>query len=373
MMTPHQTKICLLLFTFTFFWSWQIAQPVLDRYLPSVSIGHTNLTLPISEVTSQYLGAATLLSAYTLYSSISYGELSFLMNVAFLSTAFMVASGHGIHVACVTIQNQMTTQTSLYKLVYFLHEHYSHNTFLIGFYCLVYLLIYAERKSSKRPKALMPHPKLSRTRQKSSNGCNNRGMPTHEFTTSYCTCCPCTRPSIAQECEQLSTLSTVHEPPDKVTLWTIDDTDHRIGTNGDRIDINISNNLITSHTLPPLKHKLHSVAGGTSAKLPMDAETTAQRMEIGTLSARCVVLWTTRVWPVFVGVYFSVFASMTSTKPLTTLFYFGVLSSQMTLYNKLPFNGLSDFLKLWDSHMVIGGFFTKAVLIGLPLMLLDFE
>lgn len=352
---------------------------MLDRYLPSISIRHTNLTLPISEVTSQYLGAATLLSGYALYSAISYGELSFLMNVAFLLAAFMVASGHGVHVACVTIQNQMMTQTSLYKLVYFLHEHYSHNTFLIGFYSLVYLLIYAESKSSKQPKALMSWPILTvesytgrRSRQKSRNSCNNGGTPTLESTTSPCTCCPHTRPSTAQECKQLFTLSKVHEPCGKVTSWTIDYSDHNIGTNGDHIDMNVSNTLITSPTLPPLEHhgQLHSMADGTSAKLSMDSETTIQ---MGTLSARFIVLWMTWVWPVFVGVYFSVFASMTSTKPLTTLFYFGVLSSQMTLYKKLSFDGLSDFLKLWDSDMVIGGFFTKAVLVGLPLMLLDFE
>ena len=149
-MFPQHVKICILLTSFTLFWSWQIAQPVLDSRLPSIRMGLTNSSLPISEVLSQYMGAATLLTAYTLYSTVSHGALSFKMNLAFVLASFMIASGHGVHMASVTIQKQMSRNHPIYALVYFLHEHWSHNMFLVGFYSLVFLLIWAERNCTLR-------------------------------------------------------------------------------------------------------------------------------------------------------------------------------------------------------------------------------
>lgn len=374
MIPSHQTKVCVLLFSFTFFWCWQIVQPVLDGHLPSISITHTNLTLPISEVASQYLGAATILSGYALYFTLNYGDLSFVMNVAFMLAAFMVASGHGVHVACVTIQNQMTAQNSLHKLVYFLHEHYSHHTFLIGFYGLVFLLIWTERNSSKRPQVLTSNTKLptesTSHKQRSSDSCNGR-KPRSESTAGASSCTHNRLSTSVQECKQLSSLSKIHKPPTKVSQRTTDCSIHNIGTISGHNDMNTDYLDRVSATQAPLQHKLQSKSDGIGEKLAMAI--TLQEKQFSTQLARLIVLWTTRVWPVFVGVYFSVFASMTSTKPLTTLFYFGVLSSQMMLYKKLPFNGLADFLNLLDNDLVIGGFFTKAVLVGLPLMFLDFE
>lgn len=385
-MLSHHTKVCLLLSSFTFFWIWQIVQPIFDEYLPSLSVGtHTNLTLPISEVISQYLGIGTLLSGYALYSAVNYGQLSFEMNVAYMLPAFMIVSGHGVHVACVTIQIQMTKQDPFYALVYFLHEHWSHNTFLVGFYGLVALLIWAERhglkhaqnsmiqKYSQVPKllALAKEPQvvnnslkesLATTPKCTADGYNDRLIDACQSTA-------------LQECTSLARHDISIETVSKAT---IDDCKHKNGA-VNLYSSNANGILTTTQQCLPTyctcdkKPRLPTgvkLTGGDVGK-----NTTIQGRQMRTLSARIIVLWTTWVMPIIMGVYFSVFASLTTTKPLTALFYLGVLSFQtmMITRDRLSINGFSDFLKLWDNEMVVSGFFTKAALIGLPLMLVDFE
>jgi hypothetical protein len=394
MTSQHRTKTCLLLLSFTFFWIWQIVQPVLDEHLPSIIIGpHTNLTLPLSEVISQYLGAATLLSGYALYFTVSYGQLSFGMNSAFMLPAFMIVSGHGMHVACVTIQVQMTKQDPLYALVYFLHEHWSHNTFLMGFYGLVLLLIWAERQGSKcaqnpaiRKHNQVPRPKLLSSIH-GSQVLNEDGLreklaatPKSKATAGSC------QGTVPKEC----TKST-----DTTSIATIDSHKNKNGRVNHRNNI-IHANSCANGTLPSTSRQCFSLPTGCSMRdktltlqpgvkvreaggKEFGNNTAVQGGQTTTLMANLIVFCTTRVLPIIMGVYFSVFASLTSTKPLTMLFYVGVLSYQMTLFyynikGQLSFCGLSGILKFLDSdEMIVGGFFTKAVLIGLPLMLVDFE
>ena len=375
-MISHHTKVCVLLSSFTFFWIWQIAQPVLDDHLPWISIGpHTNLTLPVSEVISQYLGVGTLLSGYALYSAVNYGQLSFRMNIAFLLPSFMIANGHGIHVAGVIIQMQMTKQDPLHALVYFLHEHWSHNTFLIGFYGFVFLLIWAEKHGLKRtPNSLkcgkMKGASTDHLEQNLATTPKAR-LDNNHFNTSHS--CLSTAPAVQECIKQLSPLPTINGSVEMVSKATMNNNNYNNGMVNFHNQSNSHSNGILTNTqqwLPTTDRKsLRLQTGGGK----LGKNSTVQGRQMSTLSARFIILWTAWVMPLIMGVYFSVFASLTSTKPLTTLFYMGVLSSQMTLYKQLSFNGLSDFLRLWESEMLVGGFFTKAVLIGLPLMLIDFE
>ena len=388
-MALHRTKVCILLSSFTFFWIWQIVQPVLDKCLPSISIGpHTNLTLPVSEVISQYLGIGTLLSGYALYSAVNYGQVSFGMNTAFMLPAFMIASGHGVHVACVTIQIQMTKQDPLHALVYFLHEHWSHNTFLIGFYSLVFLLIWAERyygsKSAQSPVIQkhnqVPSRLLSPTQE--SQVPNDDRLKEMLAATPKPTVGSC-QGTMLQECNKLA---KHNESIETISRATIDNHKHNNGTTN-HYNIILHSNRNTNGILTTSQRSLPTgdctcdktlrLQTGVKAGGTVVTDTTVQGRQTSTLLPRLIVLWTTWVMPVIMGVYFSVFASLTSTKPLTMLFYMGVLSFQMMMmiHKEQPsFSGLSDFLKLWDNNdMIVGEFFTKAVLIGLPLMLVDFE
>ena len=386
-MISHHTKVHLLLSSFTFFWIWQIVQPVFDEYLPSINIGpHTNLTLSISEVISQYLGAGTLLSGYALYSAVNYGQLSFGMNIAFMLPAFMIASGHGVHVACVTIQIQMTKKDPLHALVYFLHEHWSHNTFLIGFYGLVALLIWSERCGSKcaqnpvnQKYSQVP---LIHTQEPQQvhvvNNCSKEKLATtpkptaDSYTNSSINSCQGTA---LQECDKQSSLARHDISIETIPKARFDNHKHKNGT-VNHSTCNANGILATTQQCLPTNHtydKKLRLPTGVKANGEVGKSTTIQGRQMGTLFARFVVLWTTWVMPIIMGVYFSVFASLTSTKPVTTLFYLGVLSFQMISKERHSFYGLSDFLKFWNNEMIVGGFFTKAVLIGLPLMLVNFE
>ena len=404
-MTLHRTKVCLLLSSFTTFWIWQIVQPILDEHLPLINIGpHTNLTLPLSEVISQYLGAGTLLSGYTLYSTVNYGQRSFGMNAAFMLPAFMVASGHGVHVACVTIQIQMTKNEPLYALVYFLHEHWSHNIFLMGFYGLVLLLIWAERYGSKRaqnpviqrhdrvPRLLRPSPTHHEPQVLNGDGLREKSATTpkskatggsHQL-----------QGTMPEECRKLV---KSEESMETVSLATTDIHKHKNGradhrNNNTIIHPNSSANgmpLAASQRCLPIDcctcDKTLTLQTGVKVRATggkvLGENTTLQGRQTTTLTANLIVLWTTRAMPIIMGIYFSVFASLTSTKPLAVLFYVGVLSFQMTMSyydnkeRQLSLWGLADILKFWGSsdERIVGGFFTKAVLIGLPLMLVDFE
>lgn len=402
-MTLHHTKVCLLLSSFATFWIWQIVQPVFDEHLPSITISpHTNLTLPLSEVISQYLGAGTLLSGYALYSTVNYGQLSFGMNTAFMLPAFMVASGHGVHVACVTVQIQMTKQDPLYALVYFLHEHWSHNTFLMGFYGLVLLLIWAERYGSKcaQNSVIQKHnlvPRLLRLNftHQESQVLNDDGLGEKLATTPKSKATGRSHQgTVPQECRKLVKYD---ESMETVSLTTIDNHKHENGRvnhhNNNIVHPNSSANgilLTTSQRCLPTDcctgdkmlmlqtgDKVQAVGGKV-----LGGSTTLQGRQTTTLTANLIVLWTTRAMPIIMGIYFSVFASLTSTKPLTMLFYVGVLSFQMMMlyYDKkerqLSLRGLADNMsKFWggSDEMIVGGFFTKTVVIGLPLMLVDFE
>lgn len=394
----YQAKVCLLLTVFTFFWSWQIAEPLLDRYLPTIYIGEkTNLNLPLSEVLSQYLGAGTLLSGYVLYSVVSYGELDLAMNIAFLLAAFMLASGHGVHVASVTIQNQISAQDSIHELVYFLHEYWSHNMFLIGFYSIVLLLMWTERRRAGHLRHIVASSTsiyVSPCSPSSfssfvSNKCPTKTTLETTANNHMMTRCPCTIATMGQECYQApSGLSQVHmcrtatpsviETPKSHITNTVTAINHctcycaissSLTDNGGSLSWPTSDPSMPVPTIMERKlqcNKQHVIVrreGNTSTVL-----------YINTYLSRFIIMWVTQVWPVFVGVYFSVFASMTSTKPLTLLFYFGVLSSQLTLYRKFSFTRLVDFFEFYDNnYILVSGFFTKAVLVGLPLMLIDFE
>ena len=358
-MFSQHVKICLLLTIFTFFWCWQIAEPLLDSWLASIHIGHLNasLYLPVSEALSQYLCAATILSGYTLYSTINYSEVTFKMNAIFIFASFMVASGHGVHVATVIIQKQMTSRDPLYALVHFLHEYWSHNMFVGGFYCLVFLLIWAEDSNNITQRQTQD----SCTK---ANECNTSTCRLHNLDKDTDLQCNTTPPesnqegcrgTSVQECGHLL-LAVQYQTSTKVNSEAAADCDQSNGS------IPVNNNYETNG--------VGSTTNGINETL---ARATPMPRRVVAFVARCIVLWTTRAWPVLLGVYFSAFASMTTTKPIAMVFYIGVLLFQTRFIKELSFSGLLEYLRRWESDMVVSGFFTKAVLIGSPLLLFDFE
>jgi len=139
------TKVSLLLISTCLLWIWLGLQPTLDGALPYVSIGHNKLVLPVSEVFAQFLCIFTVITAYCLYSACAGQRLSLVGNLAFLLFAAVLASGNGIHVASVIIQRQLNPKDAINTLVEFLHERWSHNTFLFGFYAILLVTVWAEK------------------------------------------------------------------------------------------------------------------------------------------------------------------------------------------------------------------------------------
>ncbi len=139
------THKSLLLMATTLLWAWQVSQPLLDTILPWVSI-NDKFSVLISEIVSQYVCIPTLLCFYSLFYVSAGNKLSFRQTLYFLSFATILASGHGIHMACVTIQLQLEPPDGIYSLVDFLHERYSHNVFLFGLYGMLLLVVLAEKE-----------------------------------------------------------------------------------------------------------------------------------------------------------------------------------------------------------------------------------
>lgn len=83
------------------------------------------------------------------------------------------------------------------------------------------------------------------------------------------------------------------------------------------------------------------------------------------------VAWMKWLWPVTMGLYFSIFAARTETKPITFLFYVCILVLAFIVYNNFSVS-LSAFGRLLESEMIVFGSFTKMTLIGLPLLWFDF-
>ena len=81
--------------------------------------------------------------------------------------------------------------------------------------------------------------------------------------------------------------------------------------------------------------------------------------------------WMQWLWPVVMGLYFSIFGSRTDTKPITFLFYVVVLLALFVVYSQFSVS-LSAFRKLLDTKMIVLGSLFKAAIVGLPLLMIDF-
>ena len=236
--------------------------PVFDKRLPSVSISESeNIILPVAEITALCLNVPFAVSAYCLYYACAAQRLYLVGNLAFIALAAMAVCGHGMHVACVMIQQQLQPSDKVYPLVDFLHEQWSHHTFQFGFYGLMLLNIWTE-------------------------------------------------------------------------IVNQTDVDMRNGARQQQEDKNKEQKTVnTSNSLPQLL-------------------------------LLAIVKW---VWPVILGLYFSIFAAMIGTKAVTTLFYLTVLS---VLFTKGMKTSLWHYWRRCNSDWLVQGCFLKFSLLGIVVQLI---
>ena len=270
-----------LLFVITIvLWIWQSSQPLLDGILPSISIGRKNLVIPVSELVAQCIGVATMMFAYSLYSTCADHALSLLENLLFNVLAMVTVGGQSIHIACVIIQRQLDPTSAIYPLVDFLHEHWSHNMFLFGFFNILLLTIWAEKTSV-----------LSQ---------QQRGLLKNNF-----------------------------------------------AGNEDNKDSSSSSEESHNEEKSSLKH------------LKQKRATSFAVLLVG-------VRW---AWPVLIGVYFPVFAAMTSTKVITFLFFCTTLVFFLLIRLQFFSESFSTFCKKCELELIILGSLTKASVVGILTLL----
>lgn len=137
-------KGSLLVATCTF-WALQLMWPVFNLYFPAIYVTEAH-PVSVGNLISLLLGLLFLLSAYQLRKTTTAPTRdSKLSDAASLAFSYLTVLGHGVHLACVVIEDASEhVHPSVRPLVYFLHERVSHNAFQLGFYGTMALLLWDE-------------------------------------------------------------------------------------------------------------------------------------------------------------------------------------------------------------------------------------
>eukprot|EP00731_Ephydatia_muelleri_P012945 Em0007g255a len=137
-------KGTLLVATCTF-WALQLTWPVFNPYFPTLYVTEAH-PVSVGNVVPPLLGFLSLLSAHGLRkATTSLVRGSTLRDVTSLAFSYLTVLGHGIHLACVVVEDASEhVHPSVQALVYFLHERVSHNAFQLGFYGTMALLLWDE-------------------------------------------------------------------------------------------------------------------------------------------------------------------------------------------------------------------------------------
>ncbi len=148
------SKSCLSLSSTILLWFLHISMPLFNSILPTVTLPAAvpNSTvefihIPSAQLLNLLVGLTTFLSAYSLLYVCAERNISLLTQFVFLTSGFFVTTGHGMHMVCVVMEEQMKETDKLFPLEYFLHEKLSHNLFIPGMFAVCGLIMNAEMKS----------------------------------------------------------------------------------------------------------------------------------------------------------------------------------------------------------------------------------
>ncbi len=148
------SKSCLFLSSTILLWFLHISMPLFNSILPTVTLPAAvpNSTvefihIPSAQLLNLLVGLTTFLSAYSLLYVCAERNISLLTQFVFLTSGFFVTTGHGMHMVCVVMEEQMKETDKLFPLEYFLHEKLSHNLFIPGMFAVCGLIMNAEMKS----------------------------------------------------------------------------------------------------------------------------------------------------------------------------------------------------------------------------------
>lgn len=309
------TSTSLLLISTLCLWEWHSAQPLLDNTLPHLPISshYTDLYIPLSEVIAGCVSLLTTLSAFSLYWVVVDYKLTFGRVLVFVVCVYMMASGSGMHVGCVTAENNICDGNmdveSLSALLHFMHEYWSHNTVLFGFFGMMLLATWMEiLYKSGNSKVKLSIGKRAGNQTQTQNEIQKKSDSSNH------------RPTAATD-------STVHNRG-------------RIAPNGN-----------TSHC----------VNGSTGQQSLNKGQT--EDSSVNSVY-KVLVQW---ILPLQTGLYFSVFSSQTSTEFITAIFYVSVLVMFVIAYMKFQSRvcSLLSYVTLCHSDLILLGTFIKAAFVGL--------
>ena len=286
-------------------WILQTSMPVLEKYFPKLTVSRhsTEFSPPLSQLLNQFVGILDYLCAYCLLHACAKGRLGLRDNCLFLGVGFLIVSGHGMHSVCVSVERvkELSQAPEVLVLVDFLHEVVSHNMFVGGIYVLLALVMTTEM-----------HYFRSKTHKKTDI------------------------------CEA----SSGH-----YENATMDFSRKCIRMESSRKQVNVIGQSKTFQS--PVEDNLSG--GGIS-----DVQTTASshvNHARNKLLLRMLFNW---AFPLVMGLYFSIFATLTGTVPVTVLFYLGVYAYAVSV-------GLT---RLWNEGIVVCSTVFKTACIGMPVLAL---
>lgn len=160
-------------------WMVQLSMPVFEKSLPSLSFTRNSVefTIPLTQILNFFVGGVCFILAYCLLASRSGGRLSLAENLLYLTTGFMITTGHGIHTVCVLLGARISHLPEVDALVDFLHEVVSHNMFVGSFFLLMVQVMAVEKAQflymldlEKKAVAYEPPKNVNATSNNSVNG-----------------------------------------------------------------------------------------------------------------------------------------------------------------------------------------------------------
>ncbi len=148
----------VLLLSVLLLWQLFSAVPVLDALVPHIRVSksYSDLYISLSEVIAMLLTILISALSYCLFWTVARGCVSLAESVLFVSCACVMCNGSGMHIACVTGESNIhdlgLSVDPLSALLHFMHEYWSHNSMLFGFFGMMLLSTWKEMESAKNTK-----------------------------------------------------------------------------------------------------------------------------------------------------------------------------------------------------------------------------
>lgn len=158
----HSRSVSVLLLSVLLLWQWFSSAPALDTLFPYITVSWTysEIYVSLSEVVAMLLTIGISVLSYCLLWTVARGPISLIDNLLFLGCVSVMCNGSGMHITCVTseanVRDLGLSVDSLSALLHFMHEYWSHNSMLFGFFGMLLLATWKETscidaKNSTKP------------------------------------------------------------------------------------------------------------------------------------------------------------------------------------------------------------------------------